>query len=126
MPRCTAIVPFIPGGKDVLATAQFYIHHLGFQQGWDDGATPPQNLELHRDAISFVLYQTDNRLLSEWSTFRIEVQDVEGLYNHLKATAPEAIHRNGALGIRPWGATEFAVLDPTGVCITFYEFPKAE
>lgn len=126
MPRYAAIVPFIPGGENILATAQFYTNYLGFEQGWDDGSKPPQNLEIHRDAISLVLYRTDNRLLSEWATFRIEVEDVEGLYNSIKAVVPSAIHSNGVLGIRPWGAIEFSLLDPTGVCITFYEFLKKQ
>ena len=31
------------------------------------------------------------------------------------------IHPNGYLTTKPWGTQEFAILDPAGVCMTFYE-----
>ncbi len=41
--------------------------------------------------------------------------------NHEEYQAQGVIHPNGPLDTKPWGTKEFGVLDPTGVCITFYE-----
>lgn len=48
----------------------------------------------------------------------------EQLYEELQAKGGEMIHPNGKLEMKPWGTTEFAILDPAGICITFYEFSK--
>jgi catechol 2,3-dioxygenase-like lactoylglutathione lyase family enzyme len=35
------------------------------------------------------------------------------------------VHPNATLEDKPWGTREFAVLDPDGNLITFYEVPDA-
>jgi uncharacterized glyoxalase superfamily protein PhnB len=57
------------------------------------------------------------------SRVRFVVDDVDALYAELKKHK-NVIHPNGALETKPWGTREFGVLDPTGVCITFYASPE--
>jgi len=57
--------------------------------------------------------------LGQAPSFRIHVQHVEQLYAEYQAQG--VIHPNGQLATKPWGTQEFAILDPAGVCVTFYE-----
>jgi hypothetical protein len=74
---------------------------------------------IKRDAIEIFLFKNDDRHVSEQTAFRIHVAHIEALYEEYQAK--DVIHPNGRLDEKPWGTKEFGVLDPTGVCITFYE-----
>ena len=55
----------------------------------------------------------------------IETDDIDAVHRELSARAPERLHPNLPRVIaRPWGAREFAMLDPTTVCVVFREWPE--
>ena len=110
--------PLIPAGSDVDATLAFYEHTLGFVTIYETG-TPTEMAIITRDAVEIFLCKNDDRYLAEQTSFRIHVQHVEQLYAEYQAHG--VIHPNGQLTTKPWGTQEFAVLDPAGVCLTFYE-----
>jgi catechol 2,3-dioxygenase-like lactoylglutathione lyase family enzyme len=110
--------PLIPAGSDVEATLAFYVHKLGFTTIHKDGE-PTEMAIIQRDAVEIFLCRNDDRYVAAQTSFRIHVQHVEQLYGEYQAQG--VIHPNGQLTTKPWGTQEFAILDPAGVCITFYE-----
>jgi uncharacterized glyoxalase superfamily protein PhnB len=110
--------PLIPAGSDVDVTLAFYVQKLGFTTRYTQGE-PTEMAIVTRDAVQILLCRNDDRYVAEQTSFRIHVQDVEQLYAEYQAQG--VIHPNGQLTTKPWGTQEFAILDPAGVCITFYE-----
>jgi hypothetical protein len=121
MPRTPVLgnlSPLIPAGSDVDATLAFYAQKLGFTTRFTQGE-PTEMAIVTRDAVEIVLCRNDDRYVAEQTGFRIHVQHIEPLYTEYQAQG--VIHPNGQLTTKPWGTQEFAILDPAGVCITFYE-----
>src|SRR5262245_16434866 len=110
--------PLIPAGSAAEATLPFYVHKLGFTTRYTHGE-PTEMAIIQRDAVEIFLCRNEDRYVAEQTSFRIHVQHVEQLYAEYQAQG--VIHPNGALTAKPWGTQEFAILDPAGVCITFYE-----
>jgi len=121
MPRTSVLgnlSPLIPAGSDVDATLAFYEQKLGFTTRYTQGK-PTEMAIVTRDTVEIFLCRNDDRYVAEQTSFRIHVQHVEHLYAEYQAQG--VIHPNGQLTMKPWGTQEFAILDPAGVCITFYE-----
>jgi uncharacterized glyoxalase superfamily protein PhnB len=110
--------PLIPAGSDVEATLAFYVQHLGFTTKYKQGE-PTEMAIIQRDAVEIFLCRNADRYVAEQTSFRLHVQHVEQLYREYQAQG--VIHPNGQLTTKPWDTQEFAILDPAGVCITFYE-----
>ena len=110
--------PMIPAGDDVDATITFYERQLGFTTVHQEG-DPTAMAIVKRDAVEIFLFKNDDRHVAEQTAFRIHVVHVEALYEEYQTQG--VIHPNGKLDTKPWGTKEFGVLDPTGVCLTFYE-----
>ena len=110
--------PLIPAGSDVDATLAFYVQKLGFTTRYTQGE-PTEMAIITRDAVEIFLCRNEDRYVAEQTSFRIHVQHVEQLYGEYQAQG--VIHPNGQLTMQPWGTQEFAILDPAGVCITFYQ-----
>jgi len=54
----------------------------------------------------------------------IETDDIEEIHRDISSRRPEMLHPNlPRVTKRPWGALEFSVLDKTGVCIVFRQWP---
>ena len=54
----------------------------------------------------------------------IETDNIDQIYREVSANRPEVLHPNvPQVTKRPWGALEFALLDKTGVCIVFRQWP---
>ena len=109
--------PLIPAGRDVEATLAFYVQRLGFTTKYTQGE-PTEMAIVTRDAVEIFLCRNEDRYVAEQTSFRIHVQHVEPLYAEYQAQG--VIHPNGQLTVQPWGTQEFAILDPAGICITFY------
>ena len=118
MPILGNLSPLIPAGSDVDATLAFYTQKLGFMTRYTQGA-PTEMAIVARDTVEIFLCRNDDRSIAEQTSFRIHVQHVEQLYTEYQAQG--VIHPNGQLTMKPWGTQEFAILDPAGVCTTFYE-----
>ncbi len=121
-PTLDNLIPVSPAGKDVDATVRFYEESLGFSTLFRHG-TPTEMAVIKRGHVEIMLTLNADKHLADNTAFRIKTTHVEALYNELSAKTPSPIHPNGKLAQKPWGSTEFAVIDPAGVCITFFEFP---
>jgi catechol 2,3-dioxygenase-like lactoylglutathione lyase family enzyme len=118
-PALGSISPLIPAGADVETTITFY-EKLGFQVIHKEGQ-PARMAIVQRDAAEIFLVKNDYVFLAESIALRIQVNQLEQYYNELLSVDGGMIHPNGKLESKPWGVNEFVVLDPNGVCITFYE-----
>jgi uncharacterized glyoxalase superfamily protein PhnB len=119
-PKLGNISPFIPAGQDVEKAIAFYEQQFGFTTAYREGE-PVTMAIVKRDSAQIFLQQNDDKHLAEWTTFRIQVEHIEQLYEEFQAKGGTMIHPNGKLQTQPWGTKEFTVLDPARVCITFYE-----
>jgi hypothetical protein len=94
------------------------VQHLGFTTSYKEGE-PTKMAIVTRDAVEIFLCRNDDRYVAEQTSIRIHVHHIEPLYAEYQAQG--VIHPNGQLTMKPWGTQEFAILDPAGVCLTFYE-----
>lgn len=113
------ISPLIPAGSDVEVAIAFY-EKLGFTTIFKE-ANPIRMAIVKRDTAEIFLVKNDYKQLAEETSIRIHVTNIEQLYQEFQSKGEEIIHPNGKLETKPWGVKEFVVLDPAGVCITFYE-----
>lgn len=97
--------------KDIESAISFYEQKLGFNANGYGGVT--------RGPVEILFYQTDDSKLGEWTSFRIQVETIDALYEEYELQ--DVIHPNGKLDVKPWGTKEFCILDQDGVCITFFE-----
>jgi uncharacterized glyoxalase superfamily protein PhnB len=120
-PILKRVCPFIPAGENVVAAIAFYEQKLGFKKQWQDSDDPELAL-VSRDDIEIFLQKNPDPSVAEWTLLRIEVSGVEALYQEYLKRDRSVIHPDGALEKKSWGSRDFSILDPNGVCITFYEF----
>jgi len=107
-------IPVLPA-RNVAESLTFFKEKLGFQAwGWED---PPTYGGVHMDGVELHFFPCDDTHVCEWTSCRVDVDDVEAIYAVAKAAG--VVHPNGDLEEKPWGFREFAVLDPSGVCVTF-------
>ncbi len=103
--------------RDKVATKNFYINKLGFQNLGNsdfDGY-----LMVEKDSVQihfFEFKELDPN--TNYGQVYIRTNDIENLYQSL-LDAKVTIHPNGALQIKPWGQKEFALLDPDNNLLTF-------
>jgi len=115
-------IPILPT-PDVAASLAWWTTVCGFTQSFCYG-TPPNYAGIERQGaqIHLTLF-TDPALaktVGEQTMVRLQVEDVAALYTEYQARGG-TVHPNGGLQKKPWGTTEFAAIDPGGVCVTFQE-----
>lgn len=64
-----------------------------------------------------------DRRIAEATSCRVQVKGIEGL--HTQCAGHAIVHPNAPLASKPWGTKEFAILDPDGNLVTFYECTDA-
>jgi catechol 2,3-dioxygenase-like lactoylglutathione lyase family enzyme len=124
--------PALPS-SDVARSLEFYRDVLGFDVPHsEDGFAV-----LRRDAAMINVWgATDDtwQTRSDWAkpvrsgaesfiagtaSCRVEVTGVDELYEHCRLRG--IVHPNGDIADQAWGTREFAVLDPDGNLVSFYE-----
>ena len=129
-PVLSNLTPMIPAGKDINAALTFYEQKLGFVATYK--ADDLGMVILRRSGVDIILQNIDDPHTASQTSFRIQLSDVETLYNEYQAQSipPFQLDADGAglgtLKATPWGTREFAVRDLAGVCITFYENQKVD
>lgn len=105
-----------------------------------------EGLDLFVDGLGFeVLYQDDSLAVvakdgakayivesSEYAAkdrpeVAIETDTIDEIFAKVSTRRPELLHPNlPQVTKRPWGALEFSLLDKTGVCVVFRQWPEQE
>jgi uncharacterized glyoxalase superfamily protein PhnB len=118
------LTPMIPAGSDMQAAIAFYEQTLGFAVTYK--ADDLSMAILQRSEVEIMLSNSDDPHTASQTSFRIQLSDINVLYNEYKAQAIAPFEQVNGAGISalrrtPWGTQEFSVRDLAGVCITFYE-----
>jgi uncharacterized glyoxalase superfamily protein PhnB len=134
MPKLISIMPAVPVRALDLALT-FYCDKLGFHvrlRLGDGGAILTRDrTELHLTKLDDETWKTRSdfpvrpiksgaeSFLPGTSAYRIEVDDVRALYEEYRAKG--ATHPNGTVQEQSWGDIDFAVADPDGNLLTFFQ-----
>jgi hypothetical protein len=98
----------------------FFVDVLGFEVAWQDASLAV----VERDGAKAYLMENAELAALDRPELAIETDDIEAVHAEMSARAPERLHPNLArVQLRPWGAREFAMLDPSTVCVVFREWP---
>lgn len=55
----------------------------------------------------------------------IETDNINEIFKEISSKRPDLLHPNlPRVTKRPWGALEFSLLDKTGVCVVFRQWPQ--
>jgi uncharacterized glyoxalase superfamily protein PhnB len=123
-PVFNKLTPMLPAGKDMLAALAFYEQKLDFKATYK--ADDLGMVILRRGGVEIILQNIDDPHTASQTSLRIQITGVDALYEEYQARAIPPFQEGkgaglGTLKATPWGTREFAVADPAGVCITFYE-----
>jgi len=115
-------IPILPAA-DVLASLAWWTSVCGFTESFRD-STPPNYAGIARDGAWIHLARVTDpelaRRVGDQTMVRIGVDDVAKFFAEYQERGG-VVHPNGGLARKPWGTTEFAAIDPNGVCVTFFE-----
>lgn len=122
MATLKAAIPILPA-VDMTRALAFYTQKLGFKERFRDNDQAPKYVGIERDGIMLHLVEVTPaktaKLVASQTMCRLLVDDVDALYAEF-SQHDGVIHPNGKLALKPWGTREFGVLDPAGVCVTFF------
>jgi hypothetical protein len=109
--------------NDVAMTAQWYEHNLGFTASFFPKTPPYVYGSLQRDGVEIMLLRQEGYRKPEitrpggvWDAY-IRMQGLVEFCNELRARVP----LKSDLTKRPYGDTEFEVMDPNGYVLVFGE-----
>lgn len=101
--------------RNKAATLDFYAR-LGFTEAGAVGLSHYAIVEREGQELHFFEFRELDISVNDGQVY-FRVSDIDQLYRDWQA-AGVVIHPNGALGDRPWGQREFALLDPDNNLIT--------
>jgi uncharacterized glyoxalase superfamily protein PhnB len=122
------LVPIIPS-PDIAKSLRFY-SSLGFSEPWlwtENGLRihdPETNEKIVYGGLDspneLHFHHVGDKTIFENTMLRIAVQgDMKAFYQQYLELG--CVHPNSKLEVKPWGRLEFAVLDPSGVCVYFWQ-----
>ncbi|MBP8809160.1 MAG: hypothetical protein KBG48_21630 [Kofleriaceae bacterium] len=98
----------------------FFVDALGFEVRYRDA----RMAVIARDGAKAYLVESAAGAAGERPELGVDTDDIDAIYAELSARAPHLLHPNCAVvAPRPWGSREFAMLDPTTVCVVFRQWP---
>lgn len=115
--RWLSVTPMIPAGPSLEAAIDFYVKRMGFSVVWQSG----NSAGIRRGDVAFNLVVNDSREWAENSSYSIAVDDLDALYAEFRDLPANV----GPLEMKFWGRREFHMIVPSGVCLQFYEEPRA-
>jgi hypothetical protein len=106
-------VPVLPTAT--ISQAITFYEQLGFQTLHQDA----DYAIFRRDTAEVHVWLCAEPALAENSSCRIQVSDIEALYQEYQAKG--LLEPDVTVSVKPWGAKEFVVFDPDRVLLTFFE-----
>ena len=115
-------IPVLPAA-DVAASLRWWTEVCGFTEAFSHGE-PPTYAGIVRDGVRLHLAVVSDpamaRTVGEQTMVRLQIEDLRAFFDEYQARSGE-VHPDGGLEQKPWGALEFAAIDPCGVCVSFAE-----
>ncbi len=118
MPKTTELVIATPvlASLDIKRSVEFFCSKLGFTKIHQEQGTYGI---VSSGSVSIHFWACADRKIAEATGCRVGVRGIERLY--AKCVKSGIVHPNAPLAKAPWGNHEFAILDPDGNLVTFYE-----
>jgi catechol 2,3-dioxygenase-like lactoylglutathione lyase family enzyme len=107
----------ILGTRDVERAIEFYVEKLGFQIAFRDGSVPTNYAGMRRGEVEIhVQFQFEHEM--QTTRLRFFVENADALYAEY---VQKKLAIEGGMRDTPWGTREFALYDPDGNALTFYQ-----
>jgi hypothetical protein len=98
-----------------------FVNCLGFEVLYQDSDLAV----VGRDGAKAYVVESPEYAAKDRPEIAIETDTIEQIYRDISARRPDVIHPNlPRVTKRPWGALEFSLLDKTGVCVVFRQWPS--
>jgi hypothetical protein len=98
-----------------------FVECLGFTVLHQDGSLAV----VGRDGAKAYVVESAEYAAKDRPEVAIETDDIERIYKEVSMKRPDVLHPNlPRVTKRPWGALEFSLLDRTGVCVVFRQWPE--
>ena len=96
-----------------------FVDGLGFKVGHQDASLTV----ITREGATAYIVQDAAFAAKDRPELAIETDRIEEIYADIALRRPDLLHPNGSkLTKRPWGSTEFALLDSTSLCVVFRQW----
>ena len=96
-----------------------FVDGLGFKVGHQDASLTV----ITREGAKAYIVQDAVFAAKDRPELSIETDRIKEIYADIAKRRPDLLHPNGStLTKRPWGSTEFALLDSTSVCVVFRQW----
>jgi hypothetical protein len=97
-----------------------FVDCLGFQVLYQDDSLAV----VGRDGAKAYVVESPEYAAKDRPEIAIETDNIEEIHRDISARRPDVLHPNlPRVTRRPWGALEFSLLDKTGVCVVFRQWP---
>lgn len=109
---------------DINVGLKTFVDCLQFEIGYDQRDSGEQPFcEMRKDHLCFHMIESREYAEKDRPELRLETDNIDEVYAHVSSKFPELLHPNLAkVTLRPWKAKEFALRDPSGVCIVIQEW----
>ncbi|MCG8537003.1 MAG: hypothetical protein MI808_18070 [Pseudomonadales bacterium] len=108
--------------SDVDVGIDLFVNTLGFEVVHREDADQIFVI-LNRDGVEIHLIQNAEYAEKDRPQLRLETDDIESLFDEVESKNIDLLHPKLAkVTKRPWGCSEFALLDQTLVCIVVYQW----
>ena len=101
---------------DIERSVEFFVARLGFTKV--HVAVGAYGI-VSNGPVQIHFWACADRFIAEATSCRVQVRSIELLYQQCQQNG--IVHPMAPLDTKPWGAKEFAILDPDGNLVTFYE-----
>ena len=97
-----------------------FVDGLGFRVVHHDGDLAV----VERDGAKAYVVESAEYAAKDRPEIAIETESIDAICLDISSRRSELLHPNlPSVTMRPWGALEFALLDKTGVCVVFRQWP---
>ena len=109
--------------EDIKVGLDLFVNCLGFTIGYDDLNGRQPCCVVDKGPLSVFLFQNKEYADKDRPEIRLHTNDIEEVYAKVAATHPALLHPNlNKVTRRPWGAKEFALADPSHVCVIIQQW----
>lgn len=100
---------------DIQHGLKLFVDGLGFEITYQDNDT---FYLVEKDEVILQLVKDAEFAAKDRPEIRIETDDIDALFREVSNRAPDLLHPNlKQVKIQPWGLKEFALKDPSDVCV---------
>jgi hypothetical protein len=97
-----------------------FVNCLGFKVLYQDSSLAV----VGKDGAKAYVVESAEYAAKDRPEIAIETDDIAEIYKEISAKRPDVLHPNlSRVTKRPWGTLEFSLLDKTGVCVVFRQWP---